>query len=103
MKALKLTSIALAAAIALGTANAADTKPATEVLIVTAKRTAPAPIALTMLENVAASVDFERLAIEPPRLDDYVIKLAAPSEGASESTDMPRLDLVLAEEAPTKS
>ncbi|MGD8340262.1 MAG: hypothetical protein PVH89_05735 [Gammaproteobacteria bacterium] len=69
MKTITMTILAIAAAASLDAVQA-DEAPATEVIVVTAKR--PAPIKTTPViaaEAEAPAIDYTRLAIQAPVLD----------------------------------
>jgi hypothetical protein len=98
MRALRLTSMALATAFVVGTAEAADEKPEMEVLIVTAAR--PAALEAPRIaanDAMTLSIDFGSLRIEPPRIEDVKTRL-------DEITiDAPPIELVLTDEDRSKS
>jgi len=74
MKPIRLTLIAIATALSIGTANA-DESRATEVIIVTAPK--PEPIEISKIVEpalVEARIDYTKLAIEPPRLDPSTVR-----------------------------
>ena len=91
MRPVRLTLIALAAALSIGTAYA-DSPRATEVIVVTAPK--PEKIETSdavTIEEVSPKIDYSSLVIEAPRIDRADVKVE------------PRTEVVLSDNGNSKS
>ena len=93
MKAITVTLIAIASTVAFGAAKA-DPAPATETIVVTAKRAELPNWTRTVATDKPAdpSIDFMRLTIEAPRLDPTAV-----------SNEPRRAELAVGKDANSKS